>query len=212
MKKIIGIMSLLFACVGMSAQDFVGYSNRTTVYETYQPAKVTLTTGKVILQKQANIFLKNGRMLFKNGHFDMEANMAQIKAVEFKDRTYVRVDTILATVVDTVGVNRILCRTLIDLEAFSKQKINDRVLSNFQMTDMQVSATTVDSYDGDNVYPLFNEFFFEIDGKLVLPHERVIRRMLPKKQRSRLDFYMQQPDFSWSEKASLRLVLELFEK
>lgn len=196
---------------GVVAQDFTGYSTRTTVYEKYQPARITLTTGKVIMQKEANVFLKNGRLLFKNGKFDMEANMIQIESVDFHDKSYVCIDTILAVVLDTVGTNRILCTTTIDLEAFSNQKINDRVISNFQMGDTYISASSVEAPDQDNLYPLVNTYYLEIDGKIIKSHERTIKRMIPKKQRDRLDFYMMMPDFSWSDKKSLRQVLELFE-
>lgn len=211
MKKISAALLGLFMCTGMVAQDISGYTNRTTVYETYQPARITLTTGNVIFKKQANIFLKNGRLLFKDGKHDMEANMIQIKAVDFKDRSYVRIDTILATVIDTVGTNRLLCTTTIDLEAFATQKINDRLITNIRMGD-QVSATSMEAPDEDNVYPLVNRFYYEIDGKIVEVHERVLRRMLPKKERDRLEFYQQQPNFKWSDTKSLLQVLELFKK
>lgn len=212
MKKILWMMFAAFVCMNASAQNFAGYTNRTTVYEKYQPAKITLASGKVILQKQANIFLKNGRLLFKNGNVDMEANMMQIKSVEFNDKLYVRMDTILAVVVDTVKNNRVLCTTTIDMEAYSKQRLNDRVISNFQMSDQFVSATSVESPDEDYSFPLVNQFFLEINGKVVRSHERTIRRMLPKAKRDRLDFYMKQPDFSWSDRKSLCQVLELFDK
>lgn len=212
MKKILWMMFAAFVCMNASAQTFAGYTNRTTVYEKYQPAKITLASGKVILQKQANIFLKNGRLLFKNGNVDMEANMMQIKSVEFNDKLYVRMDTILAVVVDTVKNNRVLCTTTIDMEAYSKQRLNDRVISNFQMSDQFVSATSVEAPDEDYSFPLVNQFFLEINGKVVRSHERTIRRMLPKAKRDRLDFYMKQPDFSWSDRKSLCQVLELFDK
>ena len=202
---IVSIMS-----IHMMAQSFAGYSDRTTVYETYQPAKVKLVSGSVITQKEANIFLKNGRLLFKKGNHDMEADMKQILAVEFEDRSYIRFDTILAFVVDTVGSNRILCTTTIDIDAFNKQKMNDRIISNFRLGDSQITAASLEAPDDDNLYPLVHNFYMQIDGEIVKSHERVLRRMLPKDKRSRLDFYMRQPSFSWSDIGCLREVLELF--
>lgn len=210
MKRIIGTLFATFLFTNAWAQVFAGYSNRTTAYETYQPARVTLTTGKVIMQKQANVFLKNGRLLFKNGKHDMEADMRQIETVDFADRSYVRVDTILAFVVDTVAKNRILCTTTIDLEAFNKQKLNDRTISSLRLGDQQINAASLEAPDDDNQYPLVNNYYLEIDGEIVRCHERVLRRMLPKTKRSRLDFYLSQPDFNWSDKKCLRQVLELF--
>jgi len=213
MKKLFFTLCLLAtSSVGLVAQHFVGTTSRTTLYETYQPARITLTSGKVIMQKQANVFLKNAHLLFKNGHHDMVANMAQIQAVEFADKSYVRMDTMLAEVVDAVGENRILCTTTIDLEAFSSQKINDRIISNFQIGTDQVSATSIDTSASDDLYPLVKTYYLEIDGKIVQLHERTLRRILPKAKRSRFDFYLQMPEFDWNDVTSLRLVLELFAK
>jgi hypothetical protein len=211
MKKLLCTMLASLFSFALMAQDFAGYTNRTTVYETYQPARVKLTSGNVTFQKQVNVFLKNGRLLFKKGKLDMEADMRTIESVEFSDRFYVCIDTILATVIDTVGTNRLLCTTTIDLEAFTAQKINDRMITNISMGD-QVSATSMEAPDEDNLYPLVNKYFFEIKGKIVEVHERVLLRLLPKKERDRLNFYMQQPNFSWADKDCLHQVLELFNK
>ena len=117
MKKLLGTMLASLFSFALMAQDFAGYSDRTTVYETFQPARVTLTTGSVNFQKEANVFLKNGKLLFKKGSTNMEADMRQIASVEFSDKSYICIDDMLATVIDTVGANRILCTTLIDLVA-----------------------------------------------------------------------------------------------
>lgn len=211
MRKLLMTLVLASASLLLCAQHYVGTTSRTTLYETYQPARITLSSGKVIMQKEANVFLKNARLLFKNGRHDMMANMAQIQSVEFADKFYVRMDTMLAEILDTVGHNRILCTTTIDLVAYNNQKINDRVISDFQIGTDQVSATSIDTSPLNELYPLVKEYYFEIDGKIVKLHERTLRRMLPKEKRSRFDFYLQLPGFGWNDAASLRKVLELFE-
>lgn len=212
MKKILFTCLLVSAGISLSAQHHVGSTFHTTLYETYQPARITLSSGKVIMQKQANVFLKNARLVFKSGRHDMLANMNQVQKVEFADKSFVRLDTMLAEVADVVGTNRILCTTTIDLDAYNSQKINDRIISNFQIGTDQVSATSIDTSPSDELFPLVRTYYFEIDGKIVKTHERTLRRMLPKAKRSRFDFYLQLPDFSWYDVASLRKVLELFEK
>lgn len=212
MKKILLTCLLVPAAISLSAQHYVGSTSHTTLYETYQPARITLSSGNVIMQKQANVFLKNARLVFKSGRHDMLANMNQVQKVEFADKSFVRLDTMLAEVADVVGTNRILCTTTIDLDAYNNQKINDRVISNFQIGTDQVSATSIDTSPSNEQFPLVRTYYFEIDGKIVKTHERTLRRMLPKAKRSRFDFYLQLPDFSWYDVASLRKVLELFEK
>lgn len=212
MKKILTPILLSFVGYQLFAQHFAGYSNSTTVYPTYQPAKITLYNGKTIFQKEANVFLKNGKLLFRKGKLDMEANMKQIESVEFADRFYVRMDTMLATVTDTVGKNRILCTTTIDLDAYQSRMVNERVISNFEIGNTQVSASTVDPNNENETYPLVNTYYFEIDGKIIKLHERTLLRKLSKEKRNRLNFYIQMPDFSWADRNYLRKILQLFDE
>lgn len=204
------LASLFF--FALMAQDFAGYSDRTTVYETFQPARVTLTTGSVNFQREANVFLKNGKLLFKKGSTNMEADMRQIASVEFSDKFYVCVDEMLATIVDTVGDNRILCTTTIDLVAYENQKVNDRMVSNVTLGGNYVDAASAGVIDSDYLYPLVNKYFFEVDGKIIEAHERVIKRLLPKDKRSRFDFLMKTADFTLADRKCLVQVLELFNK
>lgn len=212
MRKL--FFTLIFAILSalLPAQQFAGYTKRTTLYETYQPAEITLYNGQVIQQKEANIFLRNGRLLFKSGRHDMEANMAQVRSVRFADRHFVSIDTTLAMVVDTIGSSRILCTTTIDLEAYSQLKINERLISNIHLEwDMINAVSSRELPDSDVQYPLISHFYVEIDGKVVKVDERTLRRMLPKDKHSRFDFYLQMPGFDWTSRESLTLILELFE-
>lgn len=211
MKRFLVIMLSVAASLGIYAQKSAGFSATTTLYKDYQPAKITLTDGKVIKQSKANVFLKNSRLLFKRGMFDMEANMAQISRVEFADKTFEKLDTMLVTVVDTVGDKRILCATTIDIEAYKSKAVNDRVVTNLSLGE-QVSMTTIDLAPEDELkYPLINTYYFEIDGKPFEVHERTITRMLDKDKRRMLKTYMQFHDFDWGDREYLRKILQLFD-
>ena len=210
MKKCLLLVICLSISMITTAQHFAGFTNRTTLYETYQPADVTLYSGKVIHQKQANIFLRNGRLLYKNGIHDMEANMKQIKAVKFADKYFVSIDTTLALVVDTIADRQILCTTFIDLEAYSNLKKNERIISNFHMEWDMVSAASIELPNEDFQYPLMNSYYVRINEELVPIQERPLRRLLPKNKRSRFDFLLKQPDFNWTDRNSLQLILVLF--
>lgn len=211
MKRFLVIMFCVATSLGVFAQKTAGFSATTTLYEDYQPAKITLTNGKVINQKQANVFLKNARLLFKRGMFDMEANMSQIESVEFADRKFIKVDTMLVTIVDTIGDNQILCATTIDVEAYRQRAVNDKVLTNLTLGE-QVSTTTIDLAPSDEPkYPLVNDYYFLVDGKVIEVHERTINRMLDKDKRRILKSYLMQPDFDWSDRGYLRKILLLID-
>lgn len=211
MKRFFMVMLSVAVSLGIYAQKSAGFSATTTLYKDYQPAKITMAGGKVINQKKANVFLKNGRLLFKRGMFDMEANMSQIERVDFADRSFIRLDTMLVTVVDTIGENQILRATTIDMAAYNAKAINDRVVTNLSLGE-QVSMTTIDlAPEDENKYPLINTYFFVIDGKTVEVHERTIARMLDKDKRRMLKTYMQMPDFDWGDVGYLQKILQLFE-
>lgn len=203
----------LIASLAISATVWGQTSTRTTRYETFQPARVTLASGNVVMQKQANIFLKDASLAFKNGRHTMIANMAQVREVEFADVRFVSIDSMLAAVVDTVGKNKVLCTTVIDMEAYRKGMINDRVISNLSLSGEIVGMSSISVTDeSDREYPLKNTYYFEVGGKVIKAHERVVNRHLPREKRERLKFYMDMPDFQWTDPQSLKLVLMLFEE
>lgn len=210
MKRSLLTTLALTLCLTLSAQRFVGFSPTVTLYQDYRPARITLSSGKVIMQKQANVFLKNGRLLFRNGKNDMQANMAQIRSVEFADCSFVRMDTMLAAVLDTLGHNRVLRTTTIDLEAYQETLVNGRIFSHFELGGEQVGFTASEAVEGDEGYPLIHTYYLDLDGKIVPLHERTVRRMLPKSKKEQFDIYLQMPDFDLCSPDYLHKILELF--
>lgn len=192
------------------AQDALVKTTMITIYKDFQPARITLTNGKVVAEKQANIFIKNGALLYKHGVTTMQANMKQIKDVDFADRSYVRIDSLLAYVVDTVKQNKLLCATLLDMDAYRSQMINDRQITDLNIGD-NVGVTTIEGMasDEDNQFPLVNHFYYEINGKIVSAHERDIRAIMPKDKRRAYKTIIQSPNFGWSNANSLLKILEL---
>lgn len=213
MRRILSIALCMMMGVGAFSQRAAGYSAITTVYEKYQPAKITMKDGKVVMQDKANVFLKNARLLFKKGSWDMQADMSQIHSVEFADRYYLCVDTLLTTVVDTLGENKAVYATVVDIEAYKGKVANSRVISNLSLGGDQIAVTAYDKDEGaEDRYPLMRVYYLLIDGKVVPAHERTVSRMLPKDKRARLKFYLDMPDFDWCDKTYLHRVLQLFEK
>ena len=57
MNKFLWIILGVVLSLGAHAQSHAGMSAWVTLYENYQPAKITMENGKVIKQNQANVFL-----------------------------------------------------------------------------------------------------------------------------------------------------------
>ncbi len=76
----------------------------------------------------------------------MQAEMKNVKKVDFADRTYLKVDTILAYIVDTLKDNKLLCATLIDLEAYKSEILNNKQITNLELGSY-VNVSTMDLSD-----------------------------------------------------------------
>jgi hypothetical protein len=79
--------------LGASAQNNL---SRLTVYNEFRPAIAYLADGKKLTLPMANIFLKNSSLLYMSSNgTPMEAEMKNINRVDFQDRSYFRIDSLL---------------------------------------------------------------------------------------------------------------------
>lgn len=211
MKRQVFILFFLVVVVGCNAQALGDMMTRTTVYETFQPATILTTNGKVVHQRQANIFLKNSSLVYRLGINVMEASIDQIRSVKFPDRFYVRLDDELAWVIDTLGSNKLLCVSEIDIEAYKKQLLNERQITNLELGQfVNVTGTDLSTEEKQN-YPLNNTFYFDIDGKIVKAHERNVKRLISDENQRIYKMLMRNGSFSWNDPASLMEVLKLID-
>ena len=197
---------MIFAMQSLFAQE---KTYGLTVYNGYKPAVITLTDGRMVKQPLANIFLKNSSLLYLNRvGTTMEANMANILSVKFDDRQYIKIDTLLAYQVDTVGHDALFRATIIDLVAYQQNLKNNQVFTDISLGD-QLSTTSVDlSNEGDYMLPLIDIYFFRIGGKFVRCHDRTLGNMLGKKKKRIMRSYITLPDFSWTNEKSLLKLLK----
>lgn len=208
MKKIsLLIIVVVFFSISLLAQKATDSSRLTTAYPQFKPAIITLETGKVIKKEAVNVFMANGALLYKHGKTTMQAEMKNVKKVDFADRTYLKVDTILAYIVDTLKDNKLLCATLIDLEAYKSEILNNKQITNLELGSY-VNVSTMDLSD-INEYPLVNYYYYELNGEIIKVHERTITKKIAKNKRTQLNTLMQAPDFSWDNIKWLMRVLKI---
>ena len=212
MKKICHTIFLIMMLVNASAlhaQTIPNTATRTTVFEKFVPAIITLSNGKTLKQKSANIFLKNSSLVYKHGMLNMEADIEQIKSVQFTNSLYVRVDTCLALVIDSIGNKRLLCASFIDENAYRNQLLNERQITNFELGE-HVNVTSTDvSANEPKVYPLNNVFYFDLGGNMIKVQERKLNRLYKGDKKRLYKVIVNSADFSWENPASLKKLLEL---
>jgi len=204
MKKLVLFLLLSIGVLTASAQ---GTTTMVTVYQAFKPATIHLVDGRQLKVSLANIFLKNSGLLYISGHDTKEASLQNISTVEFQDRTYYRIDSVLAYQVDTVNHQPLYCAQRIDLVAWKGMIINNRQLDNISLGDMLTYSATELADQHDIHFPVINIYYFQINGKYVLAHERNLKRVLDKEKRRLMASIMSEPEFSWtSEKSLLKLL------
>lgn len=203
-KNVIIILCLMFSLGSLQAQNT---SRQITEYADFKPAVIHLTTGKDVSMPKANIFLKNSALLYRSGAKTKQARTANVKSVDFGDRTYVRIDTLLAYRVDSVGTNALFCARLIDMAAFNSMIINNRQITNLSIGE-QVSMTALELVNEEDVeYPIVNHYYFSYGGKVVRAHDREVLRLTPKPLRRNYWTVVREAGFSWNSEASLLKLL-----
>ena len=209
MKRIVLLLLLTTGILAATAQTT---TTSLTAYQSFQPATIHLVDGRKLKVDHANIFLKNSGLLYISGHDTKEANLKTMAKVEFKDRTYYRIDSVLAYQVDTVNHQELYCAPRIDVVAWRGLLINNRQLNNIDLGEM-VTYSATELVDRQDIhFPLINLYYFKIDGKYVLAHERNLKRVLDKEKRRLMTSVMSEPGFSWTNEASLLKLLKYIQQ
>ena len=189
-----------------SAQD--DNTSTVMVYKDFQPAQVKLVDGRTIKVPKANVFLKHSTLVYKSGTSVKEANMKTVQTVDIADRHYVRIDTVLAFLVDTVEANAVYQQQVIDREAYEASFRNERMITDIQFGE-QINLITLDpSMDSAAVYPVINTFYYRYNGKIMKVHDRELWRQLPKDKRRIMQSMMAEPGFSWTRRESVVRMLQ----
>ena len=209
MKRIVLLLLLTTGILAATAQTT---TTSLTAYQSFQPATIHLVDGRKLKVDHANIFLKNSGLLYISGHDTKEANLKTMAKVEFKDRTYYRIDSVLAYQVDTVNHQELYCAPRIDVVAWRGLLINNRQLNNIDLGEMVTYSATELVDKQDIHFPLINLYYLKIDGKYVFAHERNLKRVLDKEKRRLMTSVMSEPGFSWTNEASLLKLLKYIQQ
>ena len=179
-----------------------------TVYKQFKPATIQLTNGQVITQPLANIFLKNSSLLYMKGENAMEANLNNILSVTFDDRKYVKIDSLLVYLVDSVGKDALYKATVIDLVSYKTNLLNNRNITSLDLGE-QISYANVDiSNEDDYLFPLIDIYYYRYHGQYVKVHERNLSRIIPKDKKRMMKTLIGQDSFSWTDEKSLLELLK----
>ena len=205
---------LMLAAFKSAAQEV---TPQLTVFPEFRPATVYLSDGKKLDIPMANIFLKNSSLLYISGELTKEVDTKNLMRVDFKDRIYFRIDSVLAYQVDTIGANALFCAKVLDLKAYRQLIANNSNITNLDINDLttmnMLQYTTIDINDVNDIhFPVIPLYYYRINDQFVLVHERNLKRFFNKENRRRMESVMNLPDFSWTDEKSLLKILEIIQQ
>jgi len=208
MKKLFILFILMLAITVAKAQSSVESSKYPTQYKQFEDAQVYMALGDTINAK-ANIFLKNSRLYFLRNKLTMEADMNNVLAVQFKDRRYVKIDTLLAAVLGTYKNNQLLCSRIIDMQSYINIKKNAQVITGMELSlNNYINVQTIDTSQGDVEFPIHKIFFFYYNGKYVPVNDRELYKYIPKEKRGVFNNVTKMDEFDWYDEAWLMKLLK----
>lgn len=215
MKKLVLLSAIFLMTVFRAIAQEV--TTQLTVFPEFRPATVYMADGKKLALPMANIFLKNSSLLYISGELTKEANTKNILRVDFKDRSYIRIDSVLAYQVDTVGKNALYCTKVLDLKAYKQLLTNNSNITNLDLNDLSsmdiFQFTTIDLGDTQNIqFPVIPLYYYRLNDKFVFVHERHLKRALNKEMRRRMESVMNLPGFSWTNESFLLKILEVIKE
>ena len=214
MKKLVLLSTMLLMVAFKGAAQEV--TPQLTVFPDFRPATAYLADGKKLDIPMANIFLKNSSLLYISGDVTKEASTKNLLRVDFKDRTYFRIDSVLAYQVDTVGKNALFCAKVLDLKAYRQLIANNSNITNLDINDLasmnMFQYTTIDINDVKDIhFPVIPLYYYRLNNQYVLVHERNLKRALNKEERRRMESVMNLPNFSWTDEKFLLKILEVIQ-
>jgi len=212
-KLVLSATLLLMGAFKVAAQEV---TPQLTAFPEFRPATVYMADGKKMNIPMANIFLKNSSLLYLSGELTKEANTKNLLRVDFEDRSYIRIDSVLAYQIDTVGSNALYCAKVLDLKAYKQTLMNNSNITNLDLNSLtsmnMFQFSTIDLEDTKDIhFPVIPLYYYKLNNKFVLVHERHLKRALDKESRRRMESVMNLQGFSWTDEKFLLKILEVIQ-
>ena len=208
MKKLFIFIIIALAVTAAKAQSSMESSKYPTQYQQFEDAQIFMSLGDTIKTK-ANIFLKNGHLYFLRNKLMMEADLNNVVAVQFKDRRYIKIDTLLAAVVGTYKDNQLLCSRMIDIQSYINLKKNAQVITGLELSvNNYINVQHIDTGMGDEEFPIHRMYFFYYNGKYVPVNDRDLYKYIPKEKRGVFNNVTKMDEFDWYDETWLMKLLK----
>lgn len=180
-------------------------------FEEFQDAKVLQPFGRYI-KTRANIFLKDGTLLFIQDNNILQANVQNVLGVAFDTVLFLKVnDNQMGRVVHEKNYNYLLCVTTIDMEKLGAEQSGSEDPDFLEIPDAGVFINIENESfkrDEDKGYPLKKKYYFKIRDKVIPANESHFKKVVRTDKKKEFKALMNNKRWSWWDETSL---IQLFD-
>ena len=209
---LIALLALGYTARAQQVQE-LRRSRSIFLFPEFQDAKIKQSFGRYAKAK-ANIYLKDGSLMYMEGDKIMRAYTKNIFGVTFGDTLeFVKVDSVMARVVARDGYNALLCLTTVNMARYREEESGGSDLDYFQLENFSVFMTlNEDRRDDDLGIPLQDKYFFSAKGFVFPANETAFKKAISKEQQQPFKVLMENRFWSWKDPESLKMLLDFLPK
>ncbi len=177
-------------------------------YKDFKPAKIILKDNRFV-RVDANIFLKNGRLIFKDKGKVLESTADNILQVEFDSAVFMLKDKQMLEVVAKKGANRLLRLVTIDQQKLKDETTGGDNLPFFELADLNVFIELDgDKQENARLYPLTTSYYFHTPKGYIDANQTQFKKHLRPELKEKFRDLMFNKYWSWKDAQSLTLLLD----
>ncbi|MDO4714754.1 MAG: hypothetical protein Q4A44_00515 [Bacteroidales bacterium] len=178
------------------------------IYQDFQPTRINLKDRR-FTRVEANIFLKNGRLIYRHKGKVLEASTDNIVSIVFADSIrYIPIGLQVARVVTERDTNAILCITTIDQKRLKSETTGGDNLPYFELEDLGLFIETDGSKSASREYPIKHNYYIK-HGEVIFPaNQTQFRRHLNPSLKEAFRLLMHEKYWSWGDEPSLIMLLD----
>lgn len=209
---LIALLALGYTARAQQVQE-LRRSRSIFLFPEFQDAKIKQSFGRYAKAK-ANIYLKDGSLMYMEGDKIMRAYTKNIFGVTFGDTLeFVKVDSAMARVVARDGYNALLCLTTVNMARYREEESGGSDLDYFQLENFNVFMTlNEDRRDDELGIPLQDKYFFSAKGFVFPANETAFKKAISKEQQQPFKVLMENRFWSWKDPESLKMLLDFLPK
>lgn len=177
-------------------------------YKDFQPARINLKDRR-FTRVEANVFLKNGRLIYRQNGKVLEAQTDNIANIVFADSSlYLPVGKQVAQVVAIRDTNAILRITTIDQHRLRAETTGGENLPYFEIEELGVFVETDGSKEASREYPIKHTFYIKHGDAIFPANETAFRKHLNPELKEPFRLLMHEKYWSWQHVPSLQILLD----